>query len=310
MGVWGAGLYSGDFAMDLHSATRAVTRLPFDGDRLAELACSVDPDAANNPEDEDHTTFWLVVADQFAKNGIACQRVREKALDIIDGGSDLAMLSKLGMDAAGLRKRQKMLGNLRQSLTAAAQPANPRRVLKKPQTLLMQVGDVLVYPTSDGKNINPYFPSKERMVPAWQQDGWSAALIVECGRAFDFLAWYRPLTIAVALEEKPGIAQLRLTTIWVLKRPGTCSPVHFKRMGLEKVGTVPIDAAKLNRSFPARPNGMAEAVSDISIANHLDVGPTFPAELIHLPGEPANHRRGRQYPAIIRLDEILSERGS
>ena len=63
MGVWGAGLYSGDFAMDLRPGARAVTRLPFDGDRLLELACSLEPEAAKNPEDEDHTTFWLVGAD-------------------------------------------------------------------------------------------------------------------------------------------------------------------------------------------------------------------------------------------------------
>src|SRR3954465_12196189 len=105
MGVWGPGLYSGDFAMDLRSATRALARLPFDGDTLAELACSTEPSAAENPEDEDHTTFWLVLADQFAKSGVASERVREKALGIIDQGSDLAMISKLGMDAVGLRKR-------------------------------------------------------------------------------------------------------------------------------------------------------------------------------------------------------------
>lgn len=37
MGVWGAGLYSGDFAMDLCSTIGAITRLPFDGDRLAVI---------------------------------------------------------------------------------------------------------------------------------------------------------------------------------------------------------------------------------------------------------------------------------
>ena len=85
MGVWGTGLYSGDFAKDLSSAARAVSQLPFDGERLAELLCSVEPGAANNSSDEDHTTFWLVVADQFAKRGIACERVRKRALAIIDG---------------------------------------------------------------------------------------------------------------------------------------------------------------------------------------------------------------------------------
>ena len=37
MGVWGAGLYSGDFAMDLRSTIGAVARLPFDNDKLLDI---------------------------------------------------------------------------------------------------------------------------------------------------------------------------------------------------------------------------------------------------------------------------------
>ena len=36
MGVFGTGLYSGDFAMDLRSAIKAVSRLPFEPGRLVE----------------------------------------------------------------------------------------------------------------------------------------------------------------------------------------------------------------------------------------------------------------------------------
>ena len=67
MGTWGTSLYAGDFAMDLRSTISAVAHLPFDADRLLEILCESEPDAANNPDDEDHTIFWLVVADQFAK---------------------------------------------------------------------------------------------------------------------------------------------------------------------------------------------------------------------------------------------------
>ena len=97
MGVWGTGLYSGDFAMDLRNTIAAVAHLPFDTDKLVDILCETDPAAANNPDDPDHTTFWLVVADQFAKRGIVCDRARDKAVTIIDTGSDIAMLGKLGM---------------------------------------------------------------------------------------------------------------------------------------------------------------------------------------------------------------------
>src|SRR6185295_17387196 len=97
MGVWGTALYSGDFAMDLRATISAVARLPFDPDRLVEILCETESSAANNPSDEEHTTFWLVVADQFAKRGIVSNLAHEKALDIISANADLDALTRLGM---------------------------------------------------------------------------------------------------------------------------------------------------------------------------------------------------------------------
>jgi hypothetical protein len=129
-GVWGAGLDSGDFAMDLRRTIGAVARLPFDGDRLVEILAQTEPTVANNPEDEDHTTFWLVVADQFAKRAIICDRAREKGLAIIDAGSDLAMHAKLGMSPSDLSQRRKMLQDVRVRLTTPPARRRPRSVLE------------------------------------------------------------------------------------------------------------------------------------------------------------------------------------
>ena len=265
MGVWSTGLYSGDFALDLRSAIRAVARLPYDGDRLVGILCETEPAASGNPQDEDHTTFWLVAADQFAKRGIVSERARESALRIIDTGSDGAMLQKLGMDPAGLRKRRKVLEEVRERITAA--PAGkPRSVLKKPQAYLMEVGDVLVYPACEGNSINPYFASKERDRSWKGQDGWGAAVIVDRGRAFDFLTWYRPL-IAAAATEKPTLRALQGEPSWMLESAGTCSASHFKKMELEKIGVVPVDRDKLIRAFGEMRPGTSAAINDISIAN-------------------------------------------
>ena len=266
MGVWSTGLYSGDFALDLRSSIRAIARLPYDGDRLIEILCETEPAAANSAEDEDHSTFWLVAADQFAKRGIVSERARETALKIIDDGSDLAMLEKLGMDPAGLRKRTKVLEELRARITAPPS-GKPRSVLKKPQPYLMEVGDVLIYPTCDGNGINPYFARREQD-PSWTtQDGWSAAVIVNHGRAFDFLAWYRPLTLVAALKDKPTLADLLGELTWAFDRAGTCSVSHFKKMELEKIGVVPIDWNKLVLIPGAMRPGTSAAINDISIAN-------------------------------------------
>lgn len=305
MGVWGTGLYSGDFAKDLSSAVRAVSQLPFDGERLAEMLCSVEPGAANNASDEDHTTFWLVVADQFAKRGIACERVRQRALEIIDKGEDAAMLTRLGMKATGLRKRGKVLAELREKFVNPAPATKPRRVLKNPQTLVMNSGDVLVYPTGRGRPINPYFASIEKMAPEWVQDGWGAAVIVEADREFEFLAWYRPMTIAVAKSTKPGMQEILENDVWALRIPATCSASHLKKMRIEKIGSVAIDRKKVKQLFPNEPTGRSAAVNDISIANRLSVGPSLRLEQIHLPGETPHYKWGRQHEGIRRLGEIL-----
>src|SRR5579859_3478765 len=98
MGAWGIGLYSSDFAMDLRGCVNAVVRLPFNPDRLLEIICQSEPSSANDATDPDHTVFWLVVADLFAKKGIDCPKARDRALAIIADRADLATMAFLGMD--------------------------------------------------------------------------------------------------------------------------------------------------------------------------------------------------------------------
>jgi hypothetical protein len=266
--------------MDLRATIGAVVRLPFDADRLIEILCETEPSAANDPDNEEHTQFWLVLADQFAKRGIASQRARDKALRIIEDGQDAAALAKVGKKSGDLRKRVRMLSDLRARLVAAPVIDKARTVLRKPQPLLMEIGDVLVYPTCGGKCINPYFASKELNkqyrpggpVP-WSQDSWAAMVIIDRGQAFDFLAWYRAVAGAEASREKPSIASLHDDVRWRLGSPGTCSGNHFKRMEVEKIGTLPVDPPSVQRVFPGLRPGVSAAVSDISIANSMNVSP-------------------------------------
>ena len=313
MGVWGAGLYSGDFAMDLRSTIGAVARLPFDSDKLVDILCENEP-AANNPDDPDHNTFWLVSADQFAKRAIVCDRARDKALAIIDSGSDIAMLGKLGMSSPDLTKRQKVLAEVRVRLIAPPTGGRSRAVLRKAQPLLMDIGDVFVYPAFGGLCINPYYASKEQDNKhwskdgpmAWKQDGWSAVVIVDGGRAFNFFSWYRPLTISAATAHKPTLASLHGEVLWKLDRAGTCSALHFKRLELEKLGTLKVDLEKLRRIFPDMKPGTFAAVHEISIAEGLNVGP---ARKVPMPGAetPLDARWGTSYSTILGIEQILSD---
>ncbi len=309
MGVWGRGLYSGDFAMDLRATIGAVSRLLFDPDRLVEILCETEPTAANNPDNEEHTTFWLIVADQFAKRGIVSDRVRARAFQIIDSFEDIAMLEKVGMKASDIRRRSKLLLEVRARI-AATVINTPRTVLKKPEPLLMDVGDVIVYPTCEGKCLNPYYASKELNkrytkngpVP-WVQDGWGAVAIVDCGRAFEFLSWYRPLTLAEATNAKPTLDLLRGDVLWRLESPGTCSPNHFKKMELDKIGRLPLDPYKVKKFFPELRPGISAAVSNISIANRLRAIPYACSGTIPKLAESARRRT----PTLRSIEQIVKD---
>src|SRR5579862_980884 len=111
MGVWSTGLYGNDFALDLRSAIAAVVRLPFEPDRLVDLLAEAEPSTASLATDPDHATFWLVVADQFAKRGIVSARVTERALALI--GSAAADAAALGMPPTDVKKRVKVVEDLR-----------------------------------------------------------------------------------------------------------------------------------------------------------------------------------------------------
>jgi hypothetical protein len=141
----------------------------------------------------------------------------------------------------------------------------------------MDVGDALIYPTCGGNNWNPYTTRRDRLNiygprggEAWRQDGWGAMVIVDRGRAFGFFAWYRPIVIRGGLTEMPDLTTLGRAD-WQLELPGTCSRSHFRRMMIEKVGTVPVDSGALHSLYPGLKPGDRYAISDISIANRMKV---------------------------------------
>lgn len=172
MGTWGAGLYASDLADDLRSTLRAVTRLPFDEARLVQMLRESEPGAADDPANEDYTVFWLVLADQFEKRGIASAAVVATALAIIDDGTDIARFRELGLREADLRKRAKALAELRARLVAAAPISRRRAVLRAPQPYTLELGGLYTYPTKAGAPINPYMGPKWFDRAAWMPDGY------------------------------------------------------------------------------------------------------------------------------------------
>lgn len=267
MGTWGPGLYANDLARDLKPTISSVIRLPFSPSELIRLLEESFPRAGGKDEvDEDFTTFWLVVADQFHKQGIDEPSVFARAIEIIDSGSDLNCPERLEFSSADRRQREKALRALRERL-ATPPPNKTRKTLSKPQPLLMQTGDLVVYPLFAHRNcINPY-------LSRWThpQEGWGVACIVRSGHVFEYLACYHPVVLVSPFEltPKPGPADLHLAGPWELQRPGTCSKLHFQRMQLEIIDSLTLDPNRIAERFPQMRNGRYQAVNDISLSNSL-----------------------------------------
>jgi hypothetical protein len=272
MGAWGIGLYSGDFAHDLKAAISAVCRLPLDEERLVDAICEAELRAATDPADEDHTVFWLVLADQFEKRHVFSRRVRETALGIIDAGKDAALMQALGMTAADIRKRAGRLAELRARLVAQPGVSRERKTIQTPQPYVFNRYGVYAYPTRGGAPINPYLPAKGFDRTAWHSDGFGLILVVDRGRAFGYLSWYSAVR---AVEVVPAIPD-RETPVgnvrWAAPFCGTCNPAHFRKMELSEVGVFRLDPARVDRFFPHLAQGTSYAINDISIANRMKIG--------------------------------------
>lgn len=168
-------------------------RLPLDEDRVVDILCDCERRAADDPNDEDHTTFWLVLADQFEKRGVAHPSTRDKAIAIIDRGDDLDMMEKRGMMQADLRKRSVKLAELRARLSAAPRLSKPRATIKAPEPYILEPGVLYACPVKGSSCIKPHLGKKNADGSPWSPDGWRQFVILDRGRAFDYLAWYLPL---------------------------------------------------------------------------------------------------------------------
>ena len=279
MGTWGIGLYSSDTAADMRATIKSVLRLPFDENRIVNILCDGERKAADDRNDADHTTFWLVLADQFEKRGIAHAPTREKAIAIIDRGDDLDMMEKRGMKLADLRKRGAKLAELRARLAAAPCVSKPRATIKAPEPYILDIGVLCACPVQRSSCLTPCLRENSYADTPWIPDGWRQFVILDRGRAFDFLAWYQPLVTKKPVKQKPRLFDAADDLWWELDTPKTCSQRYIDCMQIEAIGGLPIDMARARARFAktSRPgiaflgwDGRWAAVNDITIADCMN----------------------------------------
>jgi hypothetical protein len=233
MGRWGAGLYADDKAADLRQSIALIAIIPAPGDRLLEILLR---QAGRTPEltDSDGCTFWLVIADQFERRGIRCDTVLERALAAIDRARHHGEIGKSTLDQLAKRLRSP-----RPERTRPRSPKRPEHVVG--------VGDVYAFRTMAGLPFGTYIRSaadlnRRNFVP----DGWGVIVIVDLGRAFEWIPWCAVASVAVDPSEPPVLdavtsgellyhAQTHGATRCIPKRS------ELKDVGFQLLGTLSLD---------------------------------------------------------------------
>jgi hypothetical protein len=118
MGAWGTAIFSDDLAADLRDDYRRLVGDGLSGPEATDQLLKEYESSVNDMDDG--PVFWLVLAAIQWKVGRLEDRVREKALQIIDDGSDLR---KWSGDDKLRRKRADVLNRLREQLNSAQPPA-------------------------------------------------------------------------------------------------------------------------------------------------------------------------------------------
>ncbi|HEX2218434.1 MAG TPA: hypothetical protein VHG35_06490 [Gemmatimonadales bacterium] len=235
MGAWGGGLYHSDFALDLKATIRCVLRAPLgDDDLLPEIEASV----GEGVEGADSLDYWLVLADQLERCGVPRRDVFERAIAIVETGEDVALLEESGADPRTIAERRRETGSLVERLRDP-RPAKPRRVLKKPQPLLLEPGEALAWPTDRGASVNPYVSEDQLWkLGGFTQDGWGFGIVTDAGHHFHVLAFYAVQVLKWRRAERPS-PDLAVHCPRAPHHYGTMGEVHLKRARVERLGRVP-----------------------------------------------------------------------
>ena len=145
MSVDGPGLFADDDAHDVRSLFREFIG---EGKSSAAATDLLITQWEGLLDDPDHASpFWLALAATQWKLGRLEARVKEKALSIIDDGSDLQRFAHI---PSGLKKRKAVLERLREQLVS---PVPPPKKVKPPDDTrcTWEPGEIFAYKLSSGK---------------------------------------------------------------------------------------------------------------------------------------------------------------
>lgn len=155
MGVWGTAIFSDDTACDIRDEYSALL-ISGISDEEAEEALLKGYESLNGTWDE--PVVWLALAFCEWKKGRLSERVKKRAIEIIDSGEDLQHW-KESSSAKECRQREKELQKLKTRLES---PMPERRPVRKPTVdrVPWKAGDLLAYKIMDHDIPYPEYTGK------------------------------------------------------------------------------------------------------------------------------------------------------
>lgn len=143
MGTWGTGIFDDDDAADVKEDYRDLVAEGNSGEQATDILLQKwKPDTAS-------TVFWLALAATQWRCGRLEDRVKSRALAIIESETDLERWKQAG-DRTALRKRSAVLERLRTQLTS---PQPKQTKIRKPfrSTTDWERGELIAYKLQSGK---------------------------------------------------------------------------------------------------------------------------------------------------------------
>jgi hypothetical protein len=146
MGSWGTAIFSDDVAADVRADWREGI---LDGETPEELTAKlVSSHEADTEDTDDETVFWLALAAAQHETGRLTPDVRDKALEIIASGSDVARWE--AEDPALAKQRERVLSRLQHKLVRP-QPTPKRMKHPAPYAVPFEVGDAVLLRSPEGR---------------------------------------------------------------------------------------------------------------------------------------------------------------
>lgn len=140
MGTWGHGIFDSDMAADLRSELRDAIAAGGAPREVTTRLIAAWRDTLEDPEDG--PTAWLALAEAQRECGRLDDRVKRRAIEVLEAGGDLARWEREAPELA--KKRERVLKKLRTQLDAPLPAAKKIRPRARYETAL-EVGDLLAY---------------------------------------------------------------------------------------------------------------------------------------------------------------------